>query len=110
MRLGDINFFNLFARIAAATNKNRDCDAWRVAGVDWTRQRHIHWGPRYSFQIEVHELVSPGRIGWQLLVAHEMWWPRDRVKTFRNGRWTHMSEGSKSKMLAWFAERQEELD
>jgi hypothetical protein len=110
MRLGDTNFFNLFARLAAASNKNRDCDSWRVADVTWTRARHVYWGPCYSFQIETHELVRPGRGGWQLLVAHEMWWPEDRKKTFRNARWSHLAEGPRTKVLEWFKERERELD
>jgi hypothetical protein len=41
MRLGDNNFFNVFQRLAAASNENRDCDEWSMAGLRWRRQRHI---------------------------------------------------------------------
>ena len=110
MRLGDSNFLNLFARLAAATNKNRDCDEWDVAGVHWIRQRHINWNATASFQIETHVLRQAGRKGWTLLYAHETWWTEDRKRAFRNASWVHLSSGNRADVLRWFSERQDELD
>lgn len=111
MRLGDNNFFNLFSRLVHVTNPNRDCDKWEVAGVRWIWERNVHWGSNFSFQIEVHTLHHVARRGgWLLLVATEMWWPADRRKTFRHGRWIHLVEGARANVLRWFAERQDELE
>jgi hypothetical protein len=41
VRLGDINFFNLFKRLLASTNPDRDRDEWQIAGVTWRRKRSI---------------------------------------------------------------------
>ncbi len=111
MRLGDNNFFNLFSRIVHATNPSRDRDQWEVAGVRWVRERNVHRGANFSFQIEVHTLHHPARRGgWTLLVATEMWWPPDRRKTFRHGRWVHLTQGARANVLKWFQEREKELE
>ena len=70
MRLGDNNFFNLFARLAAATNPDRDCDEWQTDGVRWLRRRNVLWAS-LSFQIETHELRHTARPRWTLLFVHE---------------------------------------
>ena len=111
MRLGDTNFFNLFSQVVRATNPNRDCDTWDVAGVHWQRERNVHWGANFSFSLEVHTLHHAARRGgWTLLVATEMWWPPDRRKTFRHGRWVHIIDGARNNILKWFADRERELD
>ncbi len=111
MRLGDNNFFNLFSRLVHATNPDRDRDRWEISGVHWMRERNVHWGPNFSFQIEVHTLHHAALRGsWLLLVVTEMWWPVDRRKTFRHGRWVHLVVGARANVLRWFAERQDELD
>lgn len=110
MRLGDNNFFNLFGRLTAASNKDRDCDEWRVAGVHWIRQRHSSWCANTSWQIEVHTLRQGGRKAWTLLFVHEMWWPPNREKTIRNARWVHLADGARNDVVRWFAEREAELN
>ncbi|MBI3677680.1 MAG: hypothetical protein HY243_13805 [Proteobacteria bacterium] len=109
MRLGDSKFQNLFALLVSATNKDRDCDEWRVAGVEWRRQRSVQWAP-ISFQIEIHQLTHTARPKWTILSVHEIWWKRDRRKAIRNAYWTHLENGSRNDVLKWFRERQEELD
>ena len=108
MRLGDTNFFNLFARLAAASNPDRDCDEWQVAGVAWRRQRHVHWAP-LSFQIETHTLSHAARPRWTLTFVHETWWSEDRGKAIRNTHWTHLESGDRREVLRWFAEREKSL-
>jgi hypothetical protein len=76
----------LFARLLAASNPDRDLDEWQVGSVHWTRERHLHWAARYSFQIELNSLRHLGRRHWTLIVAHEIWWSSDRRKAIRNGR------------------------
>ena len=111
MRLGDNNFFNLFSRLVHKSNPGRDRDSWEVAGVRWTRERNVHWRANFSFQIEVHTLhYAARRNGWLLLAATEMWWPENREKTFRHGRWIHVCEGARTNVLKWFAERERELE
>jgi len=109
MRLGDNAFFNLFSRLAAASNRDRDRDQWEVEGVQWRRQRHVHWSA-LSFQIVTHELERKSRRPWKLLLVHETWWGRDRSKTIRNSHWVHLAAGARSDALAWFAARERELD
>ena len=109
MRLGDTSFFHLLERVAAATNSDRDCDEWQVAGVQRRRQRNIRWS-QTSFQIEVHELCQTARHPWTLLFVHEIWWGADRRTAIRNARWTHFKNGTRGEVLAWFRDRQGELD
>jgi hypothetical protein len=110
VRLGDNNFLNLFSRVAAHTNSNRDCDEWRIAGVHWMRQRLVNWGSNFSFQIETHILSHPARSAWTLLCVHELWWGQARDKTIRNTHWVRLQSGSRKDALNWFAARQQELD
>ncbi len=109
MRLGDNNFFNLFQRLAADSNKNRDCDEWDIAGVCWRRHRHIEWGP-LSYQIETHELRHAERPHWSLVFVHEIWWGADRRKAIRNTHWVHLESGERRDVLKWFEARLEALD
>lgn len=110
MRLGDANFLNLFARIAAQSNSDRDCDAWRVAGVHWQRQRLVNWGAGFSFQIETHILMHAARIPWSLLFVHELWWGETREKTIRNAHWVRLQKGSRRDVLKWFTDRELEIE
>jgi len=109
MRLGDKNFFNLFARLTAASNKDRDCGEWEFVGVRWQRRHHIEW-TTVSYQLETHELRHTARPRWNLLFVHEIWWGADRRKAIRNAHWTHLESGNRRDVLKWFEERQRELD
>jgi hypothetical protein len=109
VRLGDNNFFNLFKRLLASTNPDRDRDEWQIAGVTWRRKRSIQWAS-HSFQIETHELVHASRPRWSLLLVQEVWWGTDRRKSIRNAHWVHLQNGARIDVLRWFAKRQEELD
>jgi hypothetical protein len=109
VRLGDNNFFNLFARLITASNPDRECDEWQVEGVRWRRQRHIRWAA-LSFQIETHELQRPAKPAWRLIFVHETWWGADRRKAIRNTHWTHLAAGNRRDVLRWFGERQDEMD
>ncbi|MGH6870556.1 MAG: hypothetical protein ACREHE_03530 [Rhizomicrobium sp.] len=109
MRLGDNNFFNLFARLIAASNPDRYRDTWQIDGVAWSRQRHIHWAA-LSHQIETHRLVRTARPHWTLIFVHETWWGEDRAKAIRNAHWTHLEAGDRRDVLRWFEKRQAEID
>jgi hypothetical protein len=109
MKLGNKVFFNLFSRLVAATNTDRDRDEWQVNGVHWRRQRHSLWAPT-SFQIELHELRHTARPAWTLIFVRETWWVTDRTRAIRDACWTHLEKGSRSDVLRWFAEREVELD
>ncbi len=110
MRLGDANFLNLFARIAAHANPDRDREEWRIAGVHWQRRRLVNWDASLSFQIETHTLQHAARTPWTLLYVHEMWWSEDRGKTIRNTHWVRLSHGVRKDMLRWFKEQEDRLD
>lgn len=109
MQLGNIDFFNLFARVVAATNANRDCDEWQVDGVVWKRERYACWAPT-SHQIEVHRLIHKAKPSWMFLFIRETWWAANRKKAIRDMRWTHVETGSRRDILRWFQMRQTELD
>ena len=106
--LGDNNFINLFARLVASSNADRDCDEWKIEGVNWLRECHVHWAP-LSFQIETYRLSHAVRPKWQIIFVHETWWGENRAKAIRNTHWTHLEQGDRRDVLRWFAERETEL-
>lgn len=110
MRLGDANFLNLFSRVAARTNPDRDRDEWRTDGVHWLRQRFVNWNANLSFQIETHTLRHAARDAWTLLYVHEIWWGETRETTIRNAHWVRLERGSRKDVLRWFSDRERELD
>lgn len=110
MRLGDRHFLNLFAQVASRANHDRDCDEWRVAGVDWQRRRLVNWSADVSFQIESHRLHHASRNAWTLLYVHELWWGESRDKTIRNIQWVRLHRGARGDVLKWFKERESQLD
>jgi hypothetical protein len=93
MKLGNRQFFNAFAQLIAATNPDRDCEEWDVAGVHWRRERHIQWATK-SYQLEIHRLCRKTRPSWTLLFVREIWWSADRRKAIRDACWTHLESGS----------------
>lgn len=109
MRLGDNNFYNLFARAVSATCPDRDCDEWTTDGVRWRRQRHVLWSG-VSFQVEIHELVRTAKPEWAFVFVHETWWGTDRRKAIRNSHWARVENGNGRDVLAWFAQREKELN
>lgn len=109
MRLGDTKFFNLFALLATASNPGRK-DCWQCGEVSWSRERSTLRTAHYSYQLELHVLRRGGRRPWTLLAAHETWWDQKRKDAFRNGRWVHLSEGTRQDVLKWFAAREAELE
>jgi hypothetical protein len=109
MKLGNRQFFNLFARLIAATNPDRDCEEWEVEGVHWRRERHIHWAVT-SYQMEVHRLFRKTGPAWTLLFVHETWWSANRKKSIRDACWTHLETGTRRDVIRWFDERERELD
>lgn len=107
MQLGNRAFFNLFARVVTATNRNRDCDEWQIDGVHWQRERFAQWAAT-SFQVEVHRLAHT-RPAWTLLFVRETWWAANRSRAIRDACWTHLEAGSRRDVLKWFQAREAEL-
>jgi hypothetical protein len=101
LRLGDANFFNVFALIARSSNPDR-AEQWQADGVRWVRERLSRTGPGYSTQIEVHTLCRDGSAAWTLLTAQEIWWDQGRRDAFRRARWVHLVKGSRSEVIKWF--------
>jgi hypothetical protein len=109
MRLGSGNFLNLFVLLASATNPARDCDVWQADGVQWRRQKNVHWGP-VSFQIEIYELRHAARPKWALVLVREAWWAGRRDKTVRNVHWAQVPEGRRQDVQRWFARQEAALE
>jgi len=108
MRLGDNKFYNLFTRLVAASNPDRDRDEWSHDGVHWRRSRHVHWAP-LSFQIETYRLTHTARPRWSLIFVHETWWGENRGKAIRNSHWTHLENGDRRDVLRWFSAQESQL-
>lgn len=109
MQLGNRQFFILFVRLVQASNPDRDCDEWQLAGVRWRRARHVHWAST-SFQLEVHRLTHAARPSWSLLFVRETWWASNRRRAIRDASWTHLESGSRRDVMKWFEQREVELD
>jgi len=95
-------FFNLLARLQAASNPHATIDRWSFDGVDWRRERQSHWAQDYAYQLEQQILTHAGRPAWSLLVIAETWWGPDRKTALRQTQWGRVVSGSKPAALAWF--------
>lgn len=103
------NFLRAFARIQQAANPSFNLARWAVGRVEWRRQRHSYWGFDYSFQVEAHTLVAPGRTGWNLVVFVETWWMTSRSVAVRTSSWGKLLRGRKADVLAWFKDQEAKL-
>ena len=110
MRLGDRNFFNVFALIAGSADPHKTRHQWQADGVSWTRERMARQGPTYSVQAEIFTLSHGGKSGWTLLLVHETWWDENKRKTFRNARWVHLVSGMRADVVKWFSARQAAIE
>ena len=103
-RLTGANFMRQWRDVCSRTNPGQRLDSWRAGNVEWTRDRHVHWGPDISFHIEIHRLVckSGERILWSLLVVSERWFGEDREKALRTTEFTKLLAGKSEAVAAWF--------
>jgi hypothetical protein len=110
MRLGDRNFLNIFALLAANSNPGRTRHQWQVDGVSWTRERTSRQGPGYCAEVETFIISHTGKASWTLLCVHETWWEESQRKAFRNMRWVHLLNGARTDVVSWFSARQAILE
>ena len=105
-RLSGANFMRQWRAAYSASNPGQRLDRWRVGNVEWTRDRHVHWGPDISFHIEIHRIVckSGERIVWSLLVVSERWFGEDRDKALRITGFAKLLSGTAGTVAAWFQE------
>jgi hypothetical protein len=100
--LGHASFFRVFDRYVRPSVSVDEVARWEVDGVDWSRVRHGYASDAHSFTLEVATGVRAGKRGWTLMVVRETWWAganRDAVKTRE---WTHVVNGARADILAWF--------
>ncbi|MGH6990242.1 MAG: hypothetical protein ACREFD_09185 [Stellaceae bacterium] len=97
------SFFWQWQAVYAASNPGREKEHWEVDGVSWTKERSLHWGKDYSFQIETHRLerTSGGRIDWRIMVVTERWWGPDRDRAVRDTAWSTLISGRADRVLQW---------
>ena len=106
----DTSFFLLFDEVVRRGNPNRDSDVWTADGVTWTHTRHAFEGQSYGFTVEIFEGTRAGKDGWRLMVAKEHWWAGRRGDAVRSAHWAKPMKGSRQAILAWFKQRQREMD
>jgi hypothetical protein len=101
--LNSRSFLSQWRTLCAHSNPSHLKDRWQVDGVEWTRERHSHWGEHYSLQLEVHRLDHRwgNRLDWRILVVVERWWGSDREKCIRETCWCRPIAGSAKQVLAW---------
>jgi hypothetical protein len=106
-RLTGANFMRQWREVYSNTNPGQRLDRWEIGQVEWTRDRHAHWGPDISFHIEIHRIVCKvgERIVWSLLVVSERWFAEDREKVLRTTEFTKLLSGRAEQVTAWFASK-----
>ena len=76
-------------------------ECWEVAGVTWSRERHVFWGATHSFRIEFHTLIRSGARPWRLLVIKELYWGQDRQSAVKDTAWCKVDSGTVTDVMAW---------
>jgi hypothetical protein len=95
--IADIEFVVDSARPGAEST------AWRVHGVDCTRDRHRFSGQSYEFRIDVLQLRHAGtsRSSWHVAVVTEWWRSGAAQQDIRNTKWLKVVQGNASNVTAW---------
>jgi hypothetical protein len=99
--LNSRSFLNRWQMIRHATMPSPESVHWRVADVEWRRERHAFAGGNCSFAIEVHTLASAAhRRGWSLMVVVEHWWTGDK-QALRTLTWARRLTGNSTTIFGW---------
>jgi hypothetical protein len=95
--IADIEFVVDSARPGA------EVTAWRVHGVDCTRDRHRYRGQSYEFRIDVLQLRHAGtpRSSWHIAIVTEWWRSSASQQDIRNAKWLKVVHGKASDVTAW---------
>ena len=99
-RIGDTAFFRDFDRVLGASLRDTAANAWTVQGARWTRQRHSHAGPDFSFVTEAIRGESLSAPTWSVLVVKEYWWGAGHA-ALRSGQWATLLAGKREGFVAW---------
>lgn len=92
-------FLNHWEMLLAASCPGPTALHWRVAEVEWHKQRHGYAGADYTIRLEVHRLRHGGDAGWELLVVKEYWWSGETI--LKSGAWARTVQGSPKAIIAW---------
>ncbi len=103
-RIGDTAFFRDFDRVMGASLRDTQSNGWVVAGARWTRQRHSHAGPDFSFVTEAITGESLSPPAWSVLVVKEYWWGAGGRTPLRSGQWATLLSGKREPFVAWLEE------
>lgn len=106
----DAAFTFLFNRLVSASNLHLDKDQWRVADVNFHRQRHSYWGHDYAFSVEIFTLRCHSQGNWELMVVRENWWDAGGHAPVKSSQWGKLISGSKVAALDWFHQQAVEIE
>lgn len=108
----DTRFANIFGRIHMALNPGLQAYRWEAEGVAWSRDRHSHHGPHYSYQCEAFVLERRAALQnpWLFLYVAETWWDRDGKNVLRSTAWGKVMKGRKPDVIAWMKIQAEKLE
>lgn len=108
-RLSGGHFLRHWRAVYSHSNPGMKLDRWHFEGADWTRDRHAHWGPDISFQVEIHRIMHDGRgaAAWSLLVVSERWFAEDRNKDIRTTEFCKLLSGKTETVAYWFRKHAE---
>ncbi len=84
-----------------ASLRDTQAHAWTVADARWTRQRHSHAGPGFSFVTEAITGESLAAPAWSILVVKEYWWGANGRTPLRSGQWATLLGGKRDAFVAW---------
>lgn len=98
--IASTSFLASFDRLKRSGETQPGQHRWTAHGLQWSRGRHVYYGPEYSVTIEVIRVSAPGTKGWALMVVREGWWVDDGVDPIKTREWAHLVKGDRTKALA----------
>jgi hypothetical protein len=106
----DTSFFLLFEEILRKDRPKDSPGRWSAVGVSWLYSRHTFEAKDYGFTMEIFEGTHSTRNGWSLLVTKEHWWAGRHGDNIRSTHWAKPLHGNRAAIMAWFKERQREIE
>jgi hypothetical protein len=106
-RVNDRNYFNCWQILYRATCPSPNQTHWRVADVDWRKERHSFSGVDYSVIFEVHYLryVVRDSASWTLMVALEHWWDGNG-ESVKDTSWARVIKGNPRMIVSWLQQQE----
>lgn len=83
---------------------------WSVLGVECRLDRHSHYSPLYTFNLEILNVKMPGRAAhrWELFIVTEFWHAADG-SSMHSPKWLKLVSGKKTEVLKWISENREKV-